>query len=73
MQRLMGNMTGTCFQRCVGMDALNALWSTTHEMDLKHGTDYHERFRRYVTAWEEKDWTVDGCMTDPMGEGLHVR
>lgn len=67
MQRLVGNMTGACFQRCVGMDALNALWSTTHEMDLKHGTDYHERFRRYVTAWEEKDWTVDGCMTDPKG------
>lgn len=29
MQRLVGNMTGACFQRCVGMDALNALWSTT--------------------------------------------
>ena len=25
MQRRMGQLTGTCFQRCVGMDAANAL------------------------------------------------
>lgn len=67
MLRLVGNMTGSCFQRCVGMDALNAVWSTTYEMDAKLGTNYHERFRNYVLEWEEKDWTVDGCMTDPKG------
>jgi len=26
MQRRLGQLTGTCFQRCVGMDALNALY-----------------------------------------------
>ena len=26
MQRLLGQKTGSCFQRCVGMDAINALW-----------------------------------------------
>ena len=25
MQRKLGQLTGTCFQRCVGMDALNSL------------------------------------------------
>ena len=25
MQRLLGQKTGSCFQRCVGMDAINAL------------------------------------------------
>jgi 4-hydroxybutyryl-CoA dehydratase/vinylacetyl-CoA-Delta-isomerase len=25
MQRRLGQLTGTCFQRCVGMDAINAL------------------------------------------------
>jgi 4-hydroxybutyryl-CoA dehydratase/vinylacetyl-CoA-Delta-isomerase len=25
MQRRLGQLTGTCFQRCVGMDALNSL------------------------------------------------
>ena len=27
MQRLLGQKTGSCFQRCVGMDAINALYS----------------------------------------------
>ncbi|MGE5449897.1 MAG: 4-hydroxyphenylacetate 3-hydroxylase N-terminal domain-containing protein, partial [Methanomassiliicoccales archaeon] len=67
MQRLLGNMTGSCFQRCVGMDALNAMFSTTFELDAKHGTTYHERFKNYLTEWQAKDWTVDGAMTDPKG------
>jgi len=67
MQRLLGNMTGSCFQRCVGMDALNAMFSTTFEIDAKHGTQYHERFKNYLTQWETNDWTVDGAMTDPKG------
>jgi len=67
MQRLLGQMTGTCFQRCVGLDALNAVWSTTYEIDQKYGTSYHQRFRRFVLEWEEQDWTVDGAMTDPKG------
>ena len=31
MQRKLGQLTGTCFQRCVGMDAFNALHSVTYE------------------------------------------
>ena len=31
MQRKLGQLTGTCFQRCVGMDAFNALYSVTFE------------------------------------------
>ena len=29
MQRLLGQVTAACFQRCVGMDAINAVYSTT--------------------------------------------
>ncbi len=67
MQRLCGRMTGSCFQRCVGMDALNAMYSTTFEMDAKYGTEYHKRFIEFVKEWQENDWTVDGAMTDPKG------
>ena len=67
MQRLLGTVTGTCFQRCVGMDALNAVWSTTFECDQKHGTPYHERFKNFLAEWHDNDWTVDGAMTDPKG------
>uniref|UniRef100_UPI002ED33FDE 4-hydroxyphenylacetate 3-hydroxylase N-terminal domain-containing protein n=1 Tax=Bacilliculturomica massiliensis TaxID=1917867 RepID=UPI002ED33FDE len=33
MQRLLGQKTASCFQRCVGMDAFNAVFSTTFETD----------------------------------------
>ena len=50
MQRRLGQLTGTCFQRCVGMDALNSLHSVTFEMDQKYGTAYHSRFKRLSGA-----------------------
>ncbi len=68
MQRLLGQKTGACFQRCVGMDAINAVDSVTFEMDQKLGTDYHERFNQFLTRMQEEDWTVDGAMTDPKGD-----
>ena len=36
MQRLLGQKTASCFQRCVGMDAFNAVYSTTFEIDEKY-------------------------------------
>ena len=64
----MGQKTAACFQRCVGMDAFNAIFSTTFEMDKKHGTEYHKRFVEYMKLVQENDWTVDGAMTDPKGD-----
>jgi 4-hydroxybutyryl-CoA dehydratase/vinylacetyl-CoA-Delta-isomerase len=68
MLRLLGQRCGTCFQRCVGMDALNAVFLTTYEIDQKHKTDYHQRFSDYVKLAEEGDWVIDGAMTDPKGD-----
>ena len=68
MQRLLGQKTGACFQRCVGMDAINAVDSVTFEMDQKLGTSYHERFNKFLSRMQEEDWTVDGAMTDPKGD-----
>ena len=68
MLRLLGQMTGCCFQRCVGMDALNALDSVTYEMDLALGTDYHAKFRQYLKHVQEHDLVMDGAMTDPKGD-----
>jgi 4-hydroxybutyryl-CoA dehydratase/vinylacetyl-CoA-Delta-isomerase len=67
MQRLLGQKTAACFQRCVGMDAANAVYSTTYDTDKKHNTDYHERFKKYWTFIQENDYVVDGAMTDPKG------
>jgi 4-hydroxybutyryl-CoA dehydratase/vinylacetyl-CoA-Delta-isomerase len=68
MQRLLGQRCGTCFQRCVGMDALNAVFLTTYEIDESKGTSYHKKFIEYVKNAETNDWTIDGCMTDPKGD-----
>ena len=68
MLRLLGQKTASCFQRCVGMDAFNAVFSTTYEMDKKYGTKYHENFKSFLQMVQEKDYVVDGAMTDPKGD-----
>lgn len=68
MQRLLGQKTATCFQRCVGMDAVNSIESTTYEMDQEYGTDYHRKFLAYLQEVQQKDLVVDGAMTDPKGD-----
>ena len=68
MQRKLGQNTGTCFQRCVGMDALNALHSTTFEIDEKHGTEYHKKFLEFVKMVQRENLVIGGAMTDPKGD-----
>jgi 4-hydroxybutyryl-CoA dehydratase/vinylacetyl-CoA-Delta-isomerase len=68
MQRRLGQLTGTCFQRCVGMDAINSLYSVTHEIDGAHGTGYHNRFRQFVIRMQEANCVIGGAMTDPKGD-----
>ena len=68
MLRLLGQKTGSCFQRCVGMDANNAVFSTTYEIDEAYGTNYHENFKKFLNDVQLKDLVVDGAMTDPKGD-----
>ena len=68
MQRRLGQLTGTCFQRCVGMDAFNALYSTTFELDQSHGTDYHQRLKDFLTLMHRGNYVVGGAMTDVKGD-----
>ena len=68
MQRKMGQNTGTCFQRCVGMDALNSLHSTTFEIDEKYGTKYHKRLLDFIKEMQTENHVIGGAMTDPKGD-----
>ncbi|MCL6649599.1 MAG: 4-hydroxybutyryl-CoA dehydratase [Chloroflexi bacterium] len=68
MQRRLGQLTGTCFQRCVGMDAFNALYSVTYECDAAHGTSYHARLREFIRYCQEENLVIGGAMTDPKGD-----
>ena len=58
----------TCYQRCVGFDAMNATYGTTYEMDQKYGTHYHERFKKFLEYIQDTDFMVAGAMTDPKGD-----
>ena len=66
--RILGQETGTCFQRCVGWDAINALESTTFEMDQALGTGYHSRFVDYLRYVQQNDLVCNGAMTDVKGD-----
>lgn len=68
MLRMISLNTGTCYQRCVGFDAVNAAYTVTYEMDQKLGTNYHERLVEYLKYWQENDLMVAGAMTDPKGD-----
>jgi 4-hydroxybutyryl-CoA dehydratase/vinylacetyl-CoA-Delta-isomerase len=68
MGRMLGGHTACCFQRCVGMDALNALSIVTYDIDAKCGTKYNERFLKFLAHVQENDLTCDGAMTDPKGD-----
>lgn len=68
MQRRLGQLTGTCFQRCVGMDALNSLYSVSYEIDEAHGTAYHSRLRAFITRMQQAGYVIGGAMTDVKGD-----
>jgi 4-hydroxybutyryl-CoA dehydratase/vinylacetyl-CoA-Delta-isomerase len=68
MQRKLGQLTGTCFQRCVGMDALNSLYSTTFEIDAKHSTNYHKRLIEFIKMVQRENLVIGGAMTDVKGD-----
>lgn len=66
--RILGQKTGTCFQRCVGFDGINAVYSVVFEIDQKHGTDYFERFKKWLRYIQDENLMVVGAMTDPKGD-----
>ena len=68
MGRLLGRATGCCFQRCVGMDSINALSIVTYDIDEEYGTQYNKRFLEFLEYVQDGDLTCDGAMTDPKGD-----
>ena len=68
MGRVLGAYTGSCFQRCVGMDTLNALSMVTYDIDQKYGTEYNKRFLKYLRYVQDEDLVCCGAMTDAKGD-----
>lgn len=68
MQRKMGQLTGTCFQRCAGLDAISVMHSITYDIDQARGTEYHKRFINFLTKLQEHNQIIAAGMTDPKGD-----
>jgi len=67
MTRMYCRETG-CIQRCMGVDALNALTILTHQSDKLFGTSYHARLREYIQYFQENDLVGNAAMTDVKGD-----
>jgi 4-hydroxyphenylacetate 3-monooxygenase/4-hydroxybutyryl-CoA dehydratase/vinylacetyl-CoA-Delta-isomerase len=68
MTRLFCQKTGGCIQRCMGIDAVNALSVVTYDTDQKYGTEYHKRFMKFLENFQKNDLTANCAQTDVKGD-----
>jgi aromatic ring hydroxylase len=68
MTRELCNLVGGCIQRCMGIDSMNALSISTKNADIKYGTNYHERFLKYLRYFQENDLVAGCAQTDAKGD-----
>ena len=68
MTRLLCHRVGGCIQRCMGCDAMNALAVVTYDMDQACGTEYYQRFLKYLAYSQENDLVANCAQTDTKGD-----
>ena len=64
----MGQLPGTCFQRCVGLDTPSVPHSITYDIDQAYGTEYHQRYLKFLKRAQINNLIVGAGMTDPKGD-----
>lgn len=69
MTRKLCHLSGTCIQRCMGIDMMNALSIVSKEADEKSGgkTEYHDRFLAFLKEFQEKDMVGAAAQSDVKG------
>ena len=67
MTRLICHRVGGCMQRCMGTDAMNALYSVTYDCDAACGTEYHQRLLKYIAYCQKNDLVCNCAQTDVKG------
>ena len=68
MTRTLCHRVGGCIQRCMGIDALNAVSVVTYECDKALGTTYYQNFINYMKMFQEKDLAASCASTDAKGD-----
>jgi len=74
MTRFLCQQVGGCVQRCMGVDALNALSVISYEADKmnKNNTEYYKNFIRFAERFQKEDLVGCCAQTDVKGDrGKH--
>ena len=72
MTRELSHLSGTCIQRCMGIDMVNAMSVVSKEADDKNGgkTEFHQRFEAWLKEFPKKDMTGAAAQTDVKGDRM---
>jgi len=72
MTRFLCAKVGGCIQRCMGIDAANAVYNVSYEADkLNNGaTEYHENFKKWLTRFQQEDLIGCCAQTDVKGDRM---
>ncbi len=68
MTRRLCHKVGGCIQRCMGIDATNALSVITYDIDQKYGTEYNKRFLKFLDYFQKEDIVANCAQTDVKGD-----
>ncbi len=66
--RVMCQKVGGCIQRCMGIDALNALSVVTKDCDDAFGTEYYPRFVEFMKNFQKNDLVGNCAQSDVKGD-----
>jgi len=72
MTRMLCQKVGGCIQRCMGIDATNAVYNVSFEADkLNNGaTEYHNNFKKWLTRFQTEDLVGCCAQTDVKGDRM---
>ncbi len=72
MTRFLCRKVGGCIQRCMGIDATNAVYNTSYEADKQNNgsTRYHENFKKWLIRFQDEDLVGCCAQTDVKGDRM---
>ncbi len=72
MTRMLCQKVGGCIQRCMGTDAVNAIYNVSYEADKANNgaTQYHENFKKWLIRFQKEDLIGCCAQTDVKGDRM---
>ena len=72
MTRALCQIAGGCIQRCMGVDAANAIFNASYEADKANdgATEYHKNFVKWLERFQREDLVGCCAQTDVKGDRM---